>query len=73
MNDYSPNLSEDDVRAIMDAMPSHPIERAEVVAILSEIAHTFGEDVLDTMSLLADAVSFVASAHVCGGETETLQ
>lgn len=61
MSEYSDNLTDADVEAVLQALPDHPITGDEIAMIISEIAMRFCDSPLEALAVLGLAVTFAAS------------
>ena len=61
MTEYSDNLTEADVEAVLRALPDHAITGDEIAMIISEVAMRFCDSPLEAVALLGEAVMFTAA------------
>lgn len=62
MTDYSDNLSQSDVLAVLSALPAQEITGDEVALLLAEIASSFSSDPMGAAGLLGQAVVVISMA-----------
>ena len=60
MTEYSDNLTEEDVEAVLRSLPNHPITGDEIAMIISEIVMRFCDSPLEAVAILGQAVTFTA-------------
>ena len=60
MTEYSDNLTEADVEAVLEALPGHAITGDEIAMIISEIVMRFCDSPLEAVAILGQAVTFIA-------------
>ena len=60
MTEYSDNLTEADVKAVLQALPDHAITGDEIAMIISEIVMRFCDSPLEAVAILGQAVTFIA-------------
>ena len=60
MTEYSDNLTEADVEAVLRALPDHAITGDEIAMLLSEVVMQFCDSPLEAVALLGKAVTFTA-------------
>ena len=60
MTEYSDNLTEADVEAVLEALPGHAITGDEIAMIISEIVMQFCDSHLEAVAILVQAVTFIA-------------
>ena len=61
MTEYSDNLTDADVEAVLRALPDHAITGDEIAMIISEIAMRYGGNPLEAVAILGQAVTFTAA------------
>ena len=60
MTEYSDNLTEADVDAVLRSLPDHAITGDEIAMIISEVVMRFCDSLLEAVALLGKAVTFTA-------------
>ena len=63
MTEYSDNLTEADVEAVLQALPDHEITGDEIAMIISEIVMRFCDSPLEAVAILGQAVTFIAAVE----------
>ena len=63
MTEYSDNLTEEDVEAVLRSLPDHAITGDEIAMIISEIVMRFCDSPLEAVAILGQAVTFIAVAE----------
>ena len=61
MTEYSDNLTEADVEAVLEALPDHEITGDEVAMLISEVVMQFCDSPLAAVAVLGLAVTFTAA------------
>ena len=61
MTEYSDNLTDADVEAVLRALPDHAITGDEIAMIISEVVMRFCDSPLAAVAVLGLAVTFTAS------------
>ena len=61
MTEYSDNLTEADVEAVLRALPDHAITGDEIAMLLSEVVMQFCDSPLEAVAILGQAVTFTAA------------
>ena len=61
MTEYSDNLTEEDVVAVLQSLPDHAITGDEIAMIISEIVMRFCDSPLEAVAILGQAVMFTAA------------
>ena len=60
MTEYSDNLTEEDVMAVLQSLPDHAITGDEIAMIISEVVMRFCDSPLEAVAILGQAVTFTA-------------
>lgn len=60
MTEYSDNLTEEDVVAVLQSLPDHAITGDEIAMIISEVVMRFCDSPLEAVAILGQAVTFTA-------------
>ena len=63
MTEYSDNLTEADVDAVLRSLPDHEITVDEIAMIISEIVMRFCDSPLEAVAILGQAVTFIAAVE----------
>ena len=61
MTEYSDNLTEADVEAVLRALPKHGITGNEIALIITEVVMRFCDNPLEAVAILGLAVTFTAA------------
>ena len=60
MTEYGDNLTEEDVEAVLQALPDHAITGDEIAMLLSAVVMWFCDSPLEAVAILGQAVTFTA-------------
>ena len=60
MSEYSDNLTDADVEAVLRSLPDHAITGDEIAMIISEVVMRFCDNPLEAVAILGQAVTFTA-------------
>ena len=61
MSEYSDNLTEADVEAVIRALPEHAITVDEIAIIISEVVMQFCDSPMSAVTILGQAVTLLAT------------
>ena len=61
MTEYSDNLTEADVDAVLRSFPDHAITGDEIAMIITEVVMQFCDSPLEAVAILGQAVMFTAA------------
>ena len=61
MTEYSDNLTEEDVEAVLRSLPKHGITGNEIALIITEVVMRFCDNPLEAVAILGQAVTFTAA------------
>ena len=61
MTEYSDNMTEEDVEAVLRALPDHAITGDEIAMLISEVVMQFCGSPLEAVAILGQAVTFTAA------------
>lgn len=73
MTEYSDNLTEEDVEAVLRALPDHEITGDEVAMLISEVVMQFCDSPLAAVADLGLAVTFTAAEGADDNDRRVIQ